>query len=273
MDNVNTLNPIHTPCRNCVFAQYDGITQTGCKLGRIKKFNEVAEVVEATDNEKDFYIINGRKCNAFRDSLSKWAVVNKGRELEQIGTELRIKAAILVKVGPDIEKTIDSLINQQLQPVLVVFINNQHSLTPAQLNAKLWNLIENKLTWRIFKPTSIVSDDYAIDLVVAGIKSDYTTVLESGQELPFNFIANLDKIVNEDLNRPCMIRPNKNGIGYTFRTGISHMYGGNAEMASCLDECNTISLKSLADKIEFIAKEQNQESMIWEASQVCPSLA
>ena len=52
-----------TSCRNCLFAIYDGKTQTGCEANRIEKFGSL--VVEAYDDLKEFYVIN-RLCNLYR---------------------------------------------------------------------------------------------------------------------------------------------------------------------------------------------------------------
>lgn len=56
-----TIN--QTSCKECVFAIYDGNTQTGCKDDRISKFKE--DVIEAYDEEKEFYVIN-RTCTLYR---------------------------------------------------------------------------------------------------------------------------------------------------------------------------------------------------------------
>ncbi len=56
-----------TSCKECMFAVYDGITQTGCEMDRLKKFKacDDAIVSEAMDDDKEFFIIN-RACNYFR---------------------------------------------------------------------------------------------------------------------------------------------------------------------------------------------------------------
>lgn len=50
-------------CKNCIFAIYDNITQIGCQADRISKFGE--SVIEAYDNEKEFYILK-EFCNLYR---------------------------------------------------------------------------------------------------------------------------------------------------------------------------------------------------------------
>src|SRR5579872_2341680 len=69
------LHSIHQPCKNCVFAVYEGKTQTSCAAGRLDKFRAQGEnaVVAAEDEELEFEIINGRPCLMFRDRYSDWA--------------------------------------------------------------------------------------------------------------------------------------------------------------------------------------------------------
>jgi hypothetical protein len=84
---MSTINTIHTPCKKCVFAQYDGITQTNCHLSYIDKYKESGvEILEAYDDEQEFYIINNKKCIGYRED--KWF---KQFDLEDDSIESKIK--------------------------------------------------------------------------------------------------------------------------------------------------------------------------------------
>lgn len=66
-----SVSSIHTSCKNCVFAQYENITQTGCSLDYIDKLKKNnTEILEAYDDSKEFYIINNKKCIGYREN--KW---------------------------------------------------------------------------------------------------------------------------------------------------------------------------------------------------------
>ena len=68
---MSIINPIHTPCKSCAFAKYDGITQTDCHIDYINKYKaNNTEILEAYDNDKEFYIINNKKCVGYREN--KW---------------------------------------------------------------------------------------------------------------------------------------------------------------------------------------------------------
>lgn len=65
------INKIHTPCKECVFAKYQDNTQIDCALNYISKYKtKDIEVLEAYDDHKEFYIINGKKCIGYREN--KW---------------------------------------------------------------------------------------------------------------------------------------------------------------------------------------------------------
>lgn len=82
----NTINKIHTPCKDCVFAAYDDNTQNGCALNYLDtyKTNNI-EILEAYDDKKEFYIINGKKCIGYREN--KWF---KQFDLEDASLEEKI---------------------------------------------------------------------------------------------------------------------------------------------------------------------------------------
>lgn len=68
MTNIDT---IHTCCKKCVFAIFDDKTQIDCALKYIDtyKTNNI-EVLEAYDEDLEFYIINKKKCIGYREP--KW---------------------------------------------------------------------------------------------------------------------------------------------------------------------------------------------------------
>jgi hypothetical protein len=81
---MQTIEAVHTPCKNCIFAKYENITQVGCHIDYIEKYkNTGASILEAYDDEKEFYIINNKKCIGYREN--SWFVHKKMGEasLEQ----------------------------------------------------------------------------------------------------------------------------------------------------------------------------------------------
>lgn len=65
------ISAVHTPCKMCAFAKFENKTQIGCSLEYIDIYkNNNIEILEAYDNEKEFFIINDKKCIGYRES--KW---------------------------------------------------------------------------------------------------------------------------------------------------------------------------------------------------------
>lgn len=68
---MSSISKVHTPCKDCAFAEYKDITQTGCSIGYIDKYkNKGAAILEVYDNDKEFFVINDKKCIGYREN--KW---------------------------------------------------------------------------------------------------------------------------------------------------------------------------------------------------------
>lgn len=58
-----TIHPIHTSCKDCVFAIYEDNTQTDCHLQYLDLFrSKNIDIIEAYDDDKEFYVINDKRC-------------------------------------------------------------------------------------------------------------------------------------------------------------------------------------------------------------------
>lgn len=66
---MSTIAPIHTCCKKCVFADYKNNSQIGCAIGYLDKYRAInAHILEAYDEEKEFYVINEKKCLGYREN-------------------------------------------------------------------------------------------------------------------------------------------------------------------------------------------------------------
>ena len=99
------MKPIHQSCQNCCFAENDHgnlsetimvgdrpmdhvierPTQTGCRASYLDKFRQKGEnvVLEAENEQGEFYVIDGYKCPAYRI----WEVA----DLEKLRSQLKLK--------------------------------------------------------------------------------------------------------------------------------------------------------------------------------------
>lgn len=69
------VHPLHTACKQCVFAQYNDKTQTGCDLGYLDIYrNKDVEILDVYDSELEFFVINEKKCPGYREH--SWLIKN-----------------------------------------------------------------------------------------------------------------------------------------------------------------------------------------------------
>lgn len=65
------IDIIHTPCKDCSFAIYDDKTQVGCALKYLDIYKtKEYDILEVYDNQKEFFVINKKKCPGYREQ--KW---------------------------------------------------------------------------------------------------------------------------------------------------------------------------------------------------------
>lgn len=157
---MQTIDTIHTPCKNCVFAEYNDKTQIGCHLKYIDRFKRSnIDVIEAYDEEKEFYIINKKKCIGYREN--KWfASKNLGDaslddKIEFFNKHNFLHYLLIINLSEfNTEESINSLISELnslvIKPRKVIFVryvsnkNHPYSLVQdilrkSQLDCK-WRL-------------------------------------------------------------------------------------------------------------------------------------
>lgn len=156
----NRINTIHTPCKDCVFAIYEDKTQVGCALNYIDTYKQKEiPVLEAYDNDKEFYIINGKKCIGYREN--KWF---KQFELENASLEAKIekykdtnKLDYLISI--DLKNlsvdNLDDILYQvsqcKIQPkkvILIRYADNEVKFPYSKLE-ELFKKYNTKYIWRI----------------------------------------------------------------------------------------------------------------------------
>lgn len=71
---------VQTSCKDCVFALYEGDTQYGCDFARTDKFKEKGKLIEAKDDLKEFFVIDGF-CNRYR--TKDWGAWAEGENAEE----------------------------------------------------------------------------------------------------------------------------------------------------------------------------------------------
>lgn len=133
---MSLINQIHTACKNCVFSLYSDLTQTGCSLNYIDKYRQKKEeILEVYDEEKEFYVINNKKCLGYREN--KW-FEQYGLEHASLSDKIKkfnelnhIQYLLLVDLkefsAEDLDTLKNAIINCNIKPDKVIFIRYQSS--------------------------------------------------------------------------------------------------------------------------------------------------
>ena len=101
---------LHTSCKECMFAIYEGDTQVGCSADRLPILRKNNTVIEAYDKDREFYVADCF-CNYFRPP--KW---NDGKpDVEKASDENRPRFSIAIYCdnisAASLKKTVDSISN------------------------------------------------------------------------------------------------------------------------------------------------------------------
>jgi len=237
MDNI--IHNIHTPCKQCVFAQYNGNTQKDCHLGYIEKYKTAnISIIEAYDNEKEFYIINDKKCIGYREN--KWF---DGLDLEDDSIQTKIdfynqqnKLHYLVVVNlqffntESLDKLFKELSRCSVQPQKIILVRYRNTKFPFEY-AQIENIIKDNninYQWRI---QTMLDSSVPYEGVLhntTNINQKYRFIL-SVSEPTESFAYLVDRansIVHEQLDQFIILsNPNKTSILYSgavYRFGIVH---------------------------------------------------
>lgn len=210
----NTINKIHTPCKDCVFAVYDNKTQNGCSLEylNIYKSNSV-DVLEAYDDEKEFYIINGKKCIGYREN--KWF---KQFNLENADLETKISKyretnvldyiAVIDLKSISIEN-LSHLIKQistcGIQPkkiILIRYADNELKF-PYQTIENILKDNNISCVWRIQTILDLSLSYHQIldNIVLLNNKNRFTLCINNDNHDITNIVEKTNKIVHHDLGQ------------------------------------------------------------------------
>jgi hypothetical protein len=204
------LKSIHTSCKDCIFANYLALTQIGCKANQLDLFKQNGiDIVEAYDDEQEFYIINGKQCLFYRPS--EW----KG-DFDKARKEIKLIYRAIIIAGNTIQPivtTVKSLENQTQPPTIIDIVRPTDSLASIQnlrqyfsSKCKIYNIVNPKLN---------TLDDYC-RLILTGNKIPYVAVFNAGIDIPnITFQILLDKMINE-LFEFQLILPNKARDGLIF---------------------------------------------------------
>jgi len=129
-ENPDSINRIHSVCKKCSFAIYEDKTQTDCALGYIEKYrSNGASIVEAYDDDREFYIINNKKCLGYRED--KFFPENSTMEekIELFNQKNHINYLMVINLkdlnSEDLLQMADKISQLDIKPQKIVFVRYQ----------------------------------------------------------------------------------------------------------------------------------------------------
>jgi hypothetical protein len=211
----------NTPCKNCFFAEYKDITQVGCNAKQLDKFKlHGITILEAYDAEKEFYVVEGRKCLYYRPLM--WGE-NKDNPVASAREEIKFNYHAIIRCASDsvqeVEKTVDSLTNADIPPAYITCIVPYKSTSDGKEYIPI--LKGQSADWNIEKITNPeIGPDREVTFCVKRVPSAFIFIVNDGCEIPKDTFNKLDTKIVEQLWTFTLILPNDKGNGVIFPWGV-----------------------------------------------------
>lgn len=193
-----------TSCAKCVFKIEENDKQVGCRFNnRIDRFIEMpaGKVWQEKKDNKTYCLID-RLCTACVKDMPEVE-----DDVAFVRDKLKAQMSIIIFIDDDstkeqILKTYLSAIDQEVAPSKVIISYNKScGLTPQELYRLL-----NGQEFVKYKPNMVlvqhvIEKSWDEEFLTCAGKCDtpYFTFFEAGQQVPYNLIAQVDKLVNDDL--------------------------------------------------------------------------
>lgn len=223
------ISPLHTACKNCSFAKYKDNTQVGCDLNMLAKYkSKNAEILEVYDEEKEFYVINNKKCLFYREPkyfYNRLKNNTKKNRLDYIKNHMHIRYGLVINVNNfsksslfKLENLFNTLSIQPSRTYLIRYTNKDKDY-PYEL---LHEFIENSKikNWQI---KTMLHDTHFYNVVdnITNLIRDcrFVCCVNKDPSNLCNIIDMAQKIVYEDLSNFYAIS-NKNYDSILFNRSV-----------------------------------------------------
>ena len=215
---------------------------------------------EPEASEESSYYNIPRYCNKCRNS--DWAEKNKGRDLiTLVNKEATLDLTFLIYIDKDsllmnLKNTIECIKKQVLSASKVILVDNFSKIKSKELTDALENC---GTAWQYLRMhEKNMSKEWALDEAYLKLTSKYFAQIELPCEFDFNFVANIDKMINEDLVRIALLTYPTPNIFVSQVTGLKTLHGN----APAQLKENGDYVEGVRGKIEWLAKENDQAHMV-----------
>lgn len=206
------INKIHTPCKDCVFAKYQDNTQIDCALSYISKYkSKNIEILEAYDDNKEFYIVNGKKCIGYREN--KWfdqfdlkdsSIEDKIKKFHEINSLDYLLVVDLKNINLEqLEDLLSQTKNLEFKPKKLIIVRYADNIGfPYEVLKNLLDTYAIGYKWRIqtvLDPLSIY-DNILKNIISLNSHRFIVSVTQHNTDL-INLIKHTNQVVHHDLDQ------------------------------------------------------------------------
>lgn len=232
------INVISTTCKDCLFGKYDGKTQVGCELGRIEKIKEhpVYDLVEAYDEQKEFYVLNHHLC--LHQRVSGWIHDNKSMDemVREVKEEIKMNWGAILSLKNEttqdmsrVQQRLEEITNQTNPPKWIGVINQDVDLDVFWI---IDYLNKKDIKWSI--ESGQEHTRHYIDVLFNKFKKDrfvFYAFFESHMDIPSDLYDRMHRNVIDNLMQYSVIKDN-DSLHCMLVNKVAHMkYEGNQNVA------------------------------------------
>jgi hypothetical protein len=250
---VSEISAVHTPCKNCVFAVYENNTQTDCFLKYLDKYRQVTSVLEAYDDNKEFFIINEKKCLGYREQ--KWfdrldmQNSNITQKAEKVLSNNYIKFSLVVNLKEFDLEHLDNLTNQiknlHIQPEKIIFIRYQKDIKRKECSYEsIKSLIDKAHIDKQWRIQTMLEDLHYYEVLHNVVATDRRCRFFCGIEKPCdslnNIVVKANSVVYNEL-KTFRVISNKDKSVLFFDGGV-YRYCAVVNKTNLLSESNSYTI-------------------------------
>jgi len=217
---MSTIKPVHTSCKKCVFANYENNTQISCHMEYLDKYrNNKEEILEVYDEDKEFFVINNKKCIGYRENkwFEKLGLVDVSIEekIKTIKETNHIDFALMVDLKnfeiSDMDNLSVQLAAMTIKPSKIIFIRYQNDRKKHHEYDSIKKIIDNAKVTYIWRIQTMVGDDSHYEILnnavnlnkknrfFAAIKepsNDLSQIIEEANTIVYNELTTFNIISN-----------------------------------------------------------------------------
>lgn len=232
------VSSISTICKNCLFAIYDGKTQIGCNFNRTETIDKHPsyDLIEAEDEDKEFYILNNHICPYQR--TDNWKHANDTDIISRVKEEVHMPWAAILFYRHNgiehVEERIKELKSQSILPKVVTLVIDPQDIDPDDFRSLHQMMDDNFSIWYLQRVLQEdFPDRFTGDLCFDKMKKHrfmFYSYFESTKPIDLDYYDKIHKYVIDDLNFYGMIKnmDNKYDIHHMTISKVAHIkYAGN----------------------------------------------